>query len=306
MVSAEAKAELERLFADRGPPGRSIEQRRREWEAAARLQVLPKSSRFTRETAAEVACEWMEMPRVARDRVFLLLHGGGYHSGSPQTHRKLAANLSRAAHMRVLTPAYRLAPEHPFPAGVKDALSVYGWLLRQEIAAEHIVVGGDSAGGGLALSMLLALREAGARMPLAAVLLSPWTDLTLSSPSYRGNRRYDPVVTRDGLREAASWYAGSRDPAEPMLSPLFAAARLPPLLIHAAADEVMVDDSRLMAERAAAQGVEITCRIFEGHAFHHGGMEIPESRQAIDEIGTYLVAAGGVAAWAGELSWVGG
>src|SRR5204862_6927589 len=112
----------------------------------------------------------------AQDRVFLLLHGGGYRSGSPRTHRKLAANLSRAAHMRVLTPDYRLAPEHPFPAAVKDALKVYGWLLEQGFSEDRIVVGGDSAGGGLALAMMLALREAGARMPRMGVLLSPWTD----------------------------------------------------------------------------------------------------------------------------------
>jgi monoterpene epsilon-lactone hydrolase len=290
MVSVEAKAELERLFAAKSPdPPLPI--LRREWEAAARLQVLPKESRFSRVTAGDVSGEWMDMPRVARDRVFLLLHGGGYNAGSPRTHRKLAAHLSRATHMRVLTPDYRLAPEHPFPAAVKDALAVYGWLLGQGIAEEDIVIGGDSAGGGLALSMLLALREAGAKLPQAAVLMSPWVDLTTSMPSHRTNRKYDPCVTREDLRQAALWYAGERDPAEPMLSPLFAdLSGLPPMLIHAAADEVMVDEARLLAERAVKAGVAATLKVFDGvwHAFHGWGMEIPESRQAIDEIGTYL------------------
>jgi monoterpene epsilon-lactone hydrolase len=291
MASTEAKAELERLFAARKDPGRPIEQRRREWEADARLVVLPKDARFFRITIGDIAAEWMEMPRVARDRVFLLLHGGGYNSGSFRTHRRLAACLSRAAHMRVLTPDYRLAPEHPFPAGVRDALQVYGWLLKEGFKEENIVVGGDSAGGGLALSMLLALREGGARMPLAAVLMAPWTDLTVSSPSYRTNRKFDPIITPEGLREAASWYTGLRDPAEPMMSPLFAdLSGLPPMLIHAAADEVMVDDSRLFAERARAQGVPVTSKVFDGlwHCFHNAGTEIPESRQAIDEIGAYV------------------
>lgn len=295
-MSPEAIAELERKRAVKKEPGRPVEQRRREWEADARLEVLPQGARFERESAGDVGCEWMEMPRVARDRVFLFLHGGGYISGSPRTHRRLAANISRATHMRVLLPEYRLAPEHPFPAGVKDALQVFGWLLQQGIPETNIVVGGDSAGGGLTISMLLALREAGAKMPFAAVLLAPWTDLTLSGPSYRSNRKYDPIITRENLAEAAAWYAGDRPLNDPMMSPMFAdLSGLPPLLIHAAGDEAMVDDSRLFAERAAAQGVAVTCKVFDGlwHVFHHGGMEIPESRQAIDEIGAYLRALRG-------------
>jgi len=291
MASDEAKAELARKFAERAPPGRPVEQRRREWEASARLEVLPQGARFSAQAVGAVACEWMDMPRVAKDRVVLWLHGGGYIAGSPRIYRKFAANLSRSTHARVLMPDYRLAPEHPFPAGVKDALQVYGWLLQQGFTEENIVVGGDSAGGGLTLSLLLALRKADAKMPAAAVLLAPWSDLTVSSPSYRSNRKFDPIITREGLQEAAGWYAGDRDPADPMMSPLFAdLSGLPPMLIHAASDEAMVDDSRLFAKRAAEQGVAVTCKIFEGlwHVFHHGGMEIPESRQAIDEIGAYL------------------
>jgi len=293
MISGEAQAERDRLFASQKPPDRPLEQRRREWEVEALQHVLPKGARFARVDAGGVAAEWMEMPRVARDRVFLLLHGGGYNAGSPRTHRRLAAHLSRSTHMRVLTPDYRLAPEHPFPAGVKDALTAYGWLLNDGLAADHVVVGGDSAGGGLALSMLLALREAGAAMPRAAVLMAPWTDLTVSGASYRANRKLDPVVTPEGLKEAARWYAGERDLTDPMLSPLFAdLAGLPPMLIHAASDEVMADDSRLLADRAKAAGVEVTLRMYEGlwHVFHGAGIEIPESRQAIDEIGSYLRA----------------
>jgi acetyl esterase/lipase len=291
MISPEARATLDRLFAERKPSGRPIEQRRREWEAEARLQVLPREARFVRADVDGIPAEWMEMPRVWQDRVVLLLHGGGYNAGSPRTHRRLAADLSRAAHTRVLVPDYRLAPENPYPAGVRDALVSFGWLVRQGFAEDRIIVAGDSAGGGLALSMLLALRAAGGTMPRAAVLLAPWTDLTCSSPSYSKLRKYDPIITREGLLEAGRWYAGARDPADPMLSPLFADLQgLPPLLIHAGEDEVMVDDSRRFAERARKAGVDVTSTIWPGmwHVFHGAGREIPEARQAIDAIGAFV------------------
>lgn len=290
MISREARAELDRLFAERRPE-RPLDQRRQEWEAEARLAVLPGDASFSPQVAGGVQCEWMEVAGVEQDRVFLFFHGGSYNAGSPTTHRALAANLSRAANMRLLLPDYRLAPEHPFPAGVKDALLVYQWLLNQGFAEANIIVGGDSAGGGLALSMLLALKAAGARMPKAAILLAPWTDLTVSSASYDELRTLDPIIIRERLREAGLWYAGKRDPADPLLSPLFAdPAGLPPLLIHVGGNEVMLDDSRKFAERAMQAGVPVTYRMFEGmwHVFHTAGMGVPEARTAIDEIGGFV------------------
>jgi acetyl esterase/lipase len=299
MVSAEARAEIERMLAGRRvaearpSPPRTLAEERRDWEAAARLTVLPRGARFHGVDAGGVKAEWMEMPHVARDRVFLLLHGGGYSSGSPRTHRKMAANLSRAAHARVLTPDYRLAPEHPFPAGVKDALKAFGWLLDQGFAPSSIVVGGDSAGGGLALSMLLALREAGAQMPRAAVLMSAWTDLTASSPSHAGQRKVDVQVTRAGLRSAGLAYAGTRDPADPMASALFADPRgLPPLLLQVGGNEVLLDDSRILAERARAAGVDVTFKIFDGmwHVFQFQAPEVPEAQGAMNDIAAFIRA----------------
>lgn len=297
MVSAEARAQIDRMIADRraaaARPAKTLEQERREWEAAARLTVLPKGARFHGVDAGGVKAEWMEMPPVNRERVVLWLHGGGYSSGSPRTHRKLAANLSRAAFARVLLPEYRLAPEHPFPAGVKDALKAYGWLLEQGIAADSIVVGGDSAGAGLALSMLVALRDAGATLPRAAVLMSAWTDLTTSSPSHGGNKKLDVQVTRQGLRRAGELYMGGRDPADPMASTLFAdPAGLPPLLLQVGGDEVLLDDSRLFAERARAAGVDATLRAFDGmwHVFQFDAPEIPEAQAAMNDIAAFIRA----------------
>lgn len=293
MISNEAQAEIERLFANQKPADRPVEQQRSEWEAEALLHELPEGFRFVAVDAGAVPAEWMEMPGVAQDRVFLLLHGGGYRAGSPRTHRRMGANLSDVTGMRVLVPDYRLAPEHPFPAGVDDAIAAYRWLRTQGIPARNIVVGGDSAGGGLALSMLLKLRDSGSDMPRAAVLLAPWTDLTVSSETYESLRHLDPIITREKLREAGLWYAGKGDPADPSMSPLFAElAGLPPMLIHAGGSEVMVDDSRIFAERAAAAGVDVACRIYPGmwHVFHGSGTGIPEVRAAFDEIGGYVRA----------------
>ena len=293
MISREAQTEIERMFAERKPEGRPIEQRRAEWEAEALMHILPVGARFSAVDAGGVPAEWMDMPGSARDRVFLLLHGGGYRAGSPRTHRRLAANFAAAMGMRVLVPDYRLAPEHPFPAGVEDAVAAFNWLKDGGVAAHDIIVGGDSAGGGLALSMLLALREAGAEMPRAAVLLAPWTDLTVSSESYERLRAHDPIITRESLLEGGLWYAGTGNPADPLMSPLFAdLAGLPPMLIHAGEDEVMVDDSRRFAQRALDAGVDVTCKIFPGmwHVFHGAGLEIPEAQSAFDEIGDYVRA----------------
>ncbi|HEV7719255.1 MAG TPA: alpha/beta hydrolase [Arsenicitalea sp.] len=291
MLSAEAKRELERRFAERTEQEPPLAERRRTWEAEALLDRLPDGAHFSAVIAGGVASEWMEVPDVDDARVFLLLHGGGYNAGSPKTHRKLAAHLSQATNMRVLVPDYRLAPEHPFPAGVKDALLAYGWLLSEGRRADDIIVGGDSAGGGLALSMLLALREAGGAMPRAAVLMAPWTDLSCSGESYETLRERDPIITRENLLQAAGWYAAHRDLADPMASPLFAdLSGLPPMLIHAGGDEVMVDDSRMFAERASAAGVSVTCKIFPGlwHVFHTATPDVPESAQAIEEIGAFV------------------
>jgi acetyl esterase/lipase len=293
MLSDEAQRRIREMFEEkRTAVEKPLAQSRREWEAHSALIALPRGAHFSPVDAGGVACEWMDMPRGANDRVLLFLHGGGYNAGSPRTHRKLAANLARFANVRVLQPDYRLAPEYPYPAALKDVLMAYRWLIGPGgRRPEEIVIGGDSAGGGLALSMLLTLREAGAPLPRAAVLLSPWTDLTASSPSYAKLRKRDPSITQDELRDAGLMYAGRRNPADPMMSPLFADLRgLPPLLIHVGGDEIMLDDSRLLAERATAGGVEVTYKMWPGlwHTFQHESPEVPEATQALVEIADFI------------------
>jgi acetyl esterase/lipase len=250
MVSREARAEIDRMLASRGVAtepavAKSLDDERREWEEAARDAALPAGARF-QDVDIGIPAEWMDAPGVVDGRVFLLLHGGGYSSGSPVTHRKLAANLARASRARVLTPAYRLAPEHPFPAGVDDAVAAYRWLVMQGTKPANIIMGGDSAGGGLAVSTLLALRDAGAAMPRAAVLMSAWTDLTASSPSHDTLRDVDVQVTRDDLRGAGRLYMGGGDPADPRASTLFAnLAGLPPLLIQVVVYDNLLYECRI-------------------------------------------------------------
>lgn len=283
---------LRALLASR-PAADDLAGRRRNMDANAKTFPLDPAITVEAVSAGGVPAEWTVSPGADVGRVVLYLHGGGYVFGSILSHRHLVAEIGRQAGVRTLALDYRLAPEHPFPAAVEDALLAYGWLLSEGHAPGDIVVGGDSAGGGLALSMLLALREAKAEMPRAAVLMAPWTDLTVSSPSYEELRALDPIITRENLREAGLWYAGRRDPADPMASPLFAdLTGLPPMLIHAGGDEAMLDDSRRFAERALAAGVKVDFKIWPGlwHVFQSAVPQVPEAAVAIAEIGDFVRA----------------
>lgn len=299
MVSPEAQAQIEQMLAARRdaaappPQPKSLADERREWEEGALATPLPDGARVEAADAGGVSSEWVEMPGVAQDRVLVWLHGGGYSSGSPRTHRKLAANLSRAANARVLLPDYRLAPEHPFPAGVDDAVTAYRWLTEQGFAPSSIVIGGDSAGAGLALSTLIMLRDDGTPLPRAAMLMSTWADLTASSPTLMSLRDVDVQVTAEDLRGAGLLYIGAGDPADPRASTLFAdAAGLPPLLMQVGSHEVLLDDSRIFAERARAAGVDVTLEVFEGmwHVFQFHAPEIPEAETAMHKIAAFIRA----------------
>jgi acetyl esterase/lipase len=191
--------------------------------------------------------------------VVLYLHGGGYVIGSPRSHRHLAAAVAAAGQASALLLDYRRAPAHPSPAAVDDATAAYRWLLDQGIAPGHIVIGGDSAGGGLTVATLLALRDARLPLPAGGVCISPWVDLTFSGASYRTRAAVDPIVTRPGIDEMARAYFGATSARAPLASPLFADLRgLPPLLIHVGSDEVLLDDAVQLADRAKAAGVDAT------------------------------------------------
>jgi monoterpene epsilon-lactone hydrolase len=238
-----------------------------------------------------VPAEWVIAAGVRGERVVLYFHGGAYHLGSPARLRGLVALLSAAAQARVLSAGYRLAPEHPFPAAVEDALTAYRWLIASGTSARQVVISGDSSGGGLALAVLVALRDAGEPLPGAAVVISPVTDLDLGGESLRSRAAADVMLTPDGVREAADWYLAGQDARHPYASPLYADLHgLPPVLIQAGDAEILRDDSTRFAAAAQAAGVDVTLEIWPEmpHVWHAFAGLVPEADEAVERIGRWL------------------
>ena len=226
-------------------------------------------------------------------RVVLYLHGGGFMVGTPRMYRKLVWRLAEATGAAVVTPEYRLAPEHPWPAAPDDAFSAYRTLIDAGHRGTDIAVVGDSAGGNLVLGLLQRLRDARLPLPASAAVLSPWADLAGVSPSLRTNAARDPMLPAHKLRSAAEMYAAGADLEDPLVSPVYGDfSGLPPLLVHAGSVAVLVDDARRVAAAAEAAGVDVALKVWEAqpHAFHMLASLIPEARSAIDEVGRFTVA----------------
>jgi monoterpene epsilon-lactone hydrolase len=241
--------------------------------------------------------EWVTPKQAGADGVLLYLHGGAWAIGSPRSHRALVANLARAAGIRALSLAYRLAPEYPYPAALDDCVDAYDWLLASGIEPGRIVVAGDSAGGNLALALMLRLRDSGSPLPGGAVLLSPVTDLELSGASHANRKALDPVFAGADLRTFITAYAGGHDPREPYLSPLLADLHgLPPLLIHVGDHEILLDDAVRLGEHARAAGVEERTVVWPGmmHVFQTFAPWLPEARRANREIAAFIRSRVGV------------
>jgi epsilon-lactone hydrolase len=267
----------------------TIAERRKAIESVA--SVPPAGTQVEPVEANGVPAEWVTPAGVGDGRVLLYLHGGAYQIGSPATLRHMIAQLCGAAGARALSVDYRLAPEHPFPAALDDAVAAYRWLLAGGTDPATIAVAGDSAGGGLALGTLVALRDAGDPMPAAAVLLSPWTDLALTGESLRTREAVDVMVKPGSMHETAGIYLAGQDPRHPYASPLYAdLGGLPPLLIHVGDAEVVLDDSTRVAARARDAGVDVTLEVWDEmpHVFHAWAGLLPESDQAIQRIGAWL------------------
>jgi phosphinothricin tripeptide acetyl hydrolase len=271
--------------------GADLAAERKRVEAMSKRLGPPKGVTFTAVNAGDRPAEWITPVEGHSDGVILYLHGGAYIMGSIVSHRSLAATIALNAGARGLNLDYRLAPENPFPAAVEDAQSAFRWLLEQGISPQQVVVAGDSAGGGLALAMLLALRDAGQHMPAAAVCLSPWTDLARSGASWIDNAETDIVFDANDARLSAAQYLAGADPRTPQASPLYAdLTGLPPLLIQVSNDELLLDDALVLAESARAAGVDVTLERWDDmiHVWQIATPFMPESRRAIANIGRFI------------------
>jgi epsilon-lactone hydrolase len=241
-------------------------------------------------SAGGVPAEMIQDADAATDRVMLYLHGGGYVAGSIDSHRNLTGNLAKAAGLRVLALHYRLAPENPHPAPVEDAVAAYRWLLDEGYEAGHIVISGDSAGGGLALATLIALRDQGVALPAAAVPLSPWVDMEGEGESMTTRADADPMVAKDMLLQMTDLFLGGGDPKDPLAAPLHAdLAGLPPLLIQVGDAEVLLDDSTRFAAKAEAAGVDVSLEVWPEmvHVFQTAVGFVPEAGEAVARIAEF-------------------
>ena len=251
-------------------------------------QRVPSGARATDGQVGGVPGEWMRPATQRAASTLLYLHGGGYFACSPQTHRPITGGFALRG-FNVFAPDYRLAPENPFPAGLDDAVAAYRGLLEQGIPPAALTLAGDSAGGGLALALLLRLKEAGVPLPAAAALFSPWTDLANTGETLRTNSARDAMFTGEGMERATEPYLAGADPRNPLASPLYGdLSGLPPLLIHAGDCEVLLDDSRRLAERARSAGTRVVMRTWPvvPHAWQM--FPIPEAGQSMDEAAGFL------------------
>lgn len=288
------QSEIDAIRALLGSKPRPVgwQQRRQRIEEVGSVWPVAEDIALERVDIDGMPGEWSIAPGSDASRVLLYFHGGGYCSGSILSHRRLVTEAGRAAKVRTLAIAYRLAPEHPFPAALDDAFSAWNFLRASGIAAGHIAVGGDSAGGGLTLALINRLRDAGEHVPGCAWLISPWTDLTLSGSTLASKDAVDPIIHRAYLAELADAYLlPDMDRKDPRVSPLFAdLSGLPPTLIQVGACETLLEDSTRLAAAAGAANVALTIQIWPDmiHAFPMWNAHLESGRRALAEAGQFI------------------
>ncbi len=241
----------------------------------------------------DVPVELQQPHEVDAGHAMMYLHGGGYCFGSPASHRHVTTRLAKWARCPVWSVDYRLAPEHPFPAGLDDARAVYRAMLDAGLDPSDITVAGDSAGGGMALSLLAVLRNEGAPMPAACAALSPWTDLAATGTSFHEREARDPLIRPGDIRRFSQWYRNGTPPQDPLASPLYGEFKgFPPILIHVGTEEVLFDDAVRVHEKALAAGVDSTCYIGEGlpHVWHYFTPFLPDANKALHGVADFLKA----------------
>ncbi|WP_180863076.1 alpha/beta hydrolase [Cupriavidus pauculus] len=268
----------------------SVLEMRQHFDSLYDALAVPDGVRFVE--GDEVPGLWTTFPGARRNQAVLYLHGGGYVMHSPAQYRTLTAALALETQREVFAVDYRRAPEHPFPHGLHDALNAYKWLLTRLGEDPSIVIAGDSAGGGMAIALMMMCVHHGLPLPRGAFLISPWTDLSLSGDSIRSRAASDPVITLAGLQNFAHAYLQEhQDPRHPLASPLFGdLSGLPPLLIHVGGNEVLLDDATRIAANAANVGVETTLKVWPSmfHAWHMWHTQLPQAADAIRQAAVFI------------------
>ena len=268
-------------------------QRRRDMDAGFRQYAIARDVTIEPVTGNGVRAEWTSTPQDDRDAALLYVHGGGYVIGSLDSHRHLVSEAGRAAKAWALALDYRLAPEYPFPAAVEDAVAGYRYLLSRGIRPGCIAIAGDSAGGGLVVAAMLAIREAGLAQPACGWCISPWIDMEGIGETMSSKAEADPMVQREPLLEMAGLYLGGANPRSPLAAPIYADLRgLAPLLIQVGAAETLLDDAIRLAKAAGAADVRVDLQVWPEmvHVWHLFHPELKAGRRAIEAGGYYVRA----------------
>jgi epsilon-lactone hydrolase len=289
-----SESEIDAVRALLGSKPRPIgwQERRHRIEEVGSVWPVASDIRYEEVNIGGLPGEWSIAPGSNPSCVLLYFHGGGYCSGSILSHRRLVTEAGRAAKARTLAIEYRLAPEHPFPAALDDALSAWRFLEQKGVSAEQIAVGGDSAGGGLTVALINRLKEAGERIPGCAWLISPWTDLALSGSTLATKDDVDPIIHKAYLAELVEAYLPRNfDSRDPRVSPLYAdLGGLPPTLIQVGSCETLLEDSTRFAAAAGAAGVAVTLEVWPNmiHAFPMWNAHLAPGREALANAGDFI------------------
>ncbi|PCJ36203.1 MAG: alpha/beta hydrolase [Cellvibrionales bacterium] len=287
MLVSEIESVIEQLKAN--PLGGTLEEMRAQFDGMASPVAADVDVKAI--DAAGVPCELHTPPGADTSRIIMYVHGGGYVIGSLSSHRAVVAELARASGCQALAVDYRLAPEHVYPAAVDDSICAYLWLLSNGYNADKIVIAGDSAGGGLTIGTLLALREGKHPLPAAGVCISPWTDLEATGETYQSRKDIDPMVSYELIEPMGKMYIGTGDIKSHTASPIHAdLTGLPPLLIQVGSAETLYSDSETLTKNGKAAGVEVTLEEWQDmiHVWHLFFPQLTDGRKAISRIGEYV------------------
>jgi epsilon-lactone hydrolase len=298
MTMSDPEIDAIRAILAASPRPSGLAERRERLDGLGRHYAIPADFRLERVDADGVEAEWSTSPAADPTRAILFLHGGGYISGSIDSHRPLATAIGRAAGARTLALGYRRAPEHPFPAALEDAMSGYRFLLEQGIAPGRIAIAGDSAGGGLTIASMVAARDRRLPLPSCGWCISPWVDLENTGATMATKAAVDPLIQKPYLMELAKDYLGGASPRTPLASPLYADLHgLPPVLIQVGSAETLLDDSVRLAGALGAADDVVTLEVWPDmiHAFPLFHEQVAAARRAIARAGMFIRSAQGIA-----------